>query len=228
MNSAEIKHTRIKGKQVSFYCPHPDDHIIQYHLSGHFYEDMELDLIQKLIPDQASILDVGSNVGNHILYYALFMNPRSITWVEPNPVSIDVLEQNLLINQIADKVKVIGNPGIAFSDKPGRGEVNFYPKNIGGARVNELPEGAVNIVVGDEYLKNKKYDFIKLDTEIQDIEALKGLKMLIRATQPMILIEIFDSRLSEFSTLLDRFNYRIHFAAKRYRLNTNYFIVPKK
>jgi len=213
-----------KSEVIKFYCPIEEDHIQSIQRKGQFYEIEELELMRSYIPDGSIILDVGSNVGNHIVFFNKYCNPDYIFSIEPNLFICSILRENLQLNFIGD-VQVYC--GLALSSEVGSGDVSYKMTNLGGARIKENVDGNVAITTGDLLLGEQRVDFIKFDAEDHDIRSIRGMKFSIMKNKPVIFIEILDERFHLFIALLEEFNYRIEKEYKRYQLVTNYIILPK-
>lgn len=69
--------------------------------------------------------------------------------------------------------------------------LKFDAIGSGSGRISE--EGTVSVKVNtlDEILKNQKVDFIKMDIEGAEVEALKGAKKIIREQRPKLAISVY-------------------------------------
>ena len=218
----EIITSEIDGKSVCFFITKEDEHIQRHHKQGKFYEEEELALLKKHMPDSPRILEVGANIGNHLIYYHHFIFPRDVVWIEPNPIAYEHLQINLRLNQV-DHISS-EYPDIGLSDRRSRANMETHPMNVGGARAIETQKGNVELIEGDHLLQGRDFDFIKLDTEVQDIEALVGLSQTILRCRPLIFVEIFDQRCDEFTKLTTQWGYEIIESTKMYKDNSNYLI----
>jgi FkbM family methyltransferase len=146
--------------------------------------------------------DVGANVGSH----SLIMSDRAgkdgkIFAVEPNPVAAQRLRENIALNQL-DNIAVLS---YAFSDAPAdkklfvpvegtanRGVASLYPENVNYQRV-EVP---VEVITMDEVVRERglsRLDFIKIDTEGNELKVLRGARNCIAKYRPLIVFE-YDLR----------------------------------
>ena len=75
----------------------------------------------------------------------------------------------------------------------------------------DYSEGKCNQVkvVTIDQLELKRLDFIKIDIEGMEIEALNGAKKSIEQFKPQLLIEKIKSNESEIRIFLERFDYKI-------------------
>ena len=78
---ARICHVDSFGPDVQFLVRSQSDYIQSHFLTGHFYSEPELKLIQQHYRGGV-FLDVGANVGNHSLFAAKVLNAPRVIAVE--------------------------------------------------------------------------------------------------------------------------------------------------
>ena len=66
-----MKDDIFRVKNVQFYLPNYPADYVQSEIADKsgFYEQNELELFDKYLPENAVILDIGANIGNHTLYW---------------------------------------------------------------------------------------------------------------------------------------------------------------
>ena len=137
---------------------------------------------------QTTMLDVGSNIGNHSLWLASCF--QRVLSFEPNPAALHYLENNVRIHDNISlyPVSLSREPGTALLRSGGE-------SNLGQAGIADSPsEDAVEISLesGDGFLRRHgldEVDFIKIDVEGHEWEVLGGLRETIRTRMPIILFE---------------------------------------
>ena len=161
------------------------------------YEKQELDFISLIIKKISDpvFLDIGANIGTHSIYFSNFC--KKVYAFEPDGEIKKKLDFNISINKINNIVTVEK----ALSNSNSFREF-FSPigsnKGTGSLNYNHAPKNnrklkKVETVIGDEYinqLRINKIDFIKLDVEGHEIDALSGLEKTINRFMPILLIEI--------------------------------------
>lgn len=176
---------------------------------------MEALLGARLSPDSCC-LDVGAHVGSmsrhferlaprgrHILVEA---SPRKAAWLARR--FPDMTVHNVAVGDRAGEVSFfenLANPGYSsITDRTGRGKTREI--RVTSARLDDLlPEGA-------------RVDFVKIDVEGHELEALRGGARFLRRFAPTILFEagaIVDADFADdgtelFNYLTGEFDYRIH------------------
>lgn len=206
---------------VRFFLDDPEDIIQGCHARGEFYEGPELALIERYMPAGGAYLDVGANVGNHLIYVAKFCRPAEIIAVEPNVRALKFLEINLALNRVDAAVVPLG-----LSDGPGRAEARWPNHNLGGARLFEEAGGSVRLVAGDDLFSARKIDFIKIDVETQELRVLKGLQRTIQANRPALLVEVDDQNRDAMAQWVEAQAYRVETTHRHYVDNENLLLLP--
>lgn len=210
------------GAQVLFFVRDRRDYIQANFLTGHFYAEEELRIIQKHYRG-GTFLDIGANVGNHAIFAAAILKAPKVIAIEPNP---DVYEL-LKINAILNRAEQIEHRAIALSDRAGTGSVNLGAGalNSGIAQIDE-GGGAVPVRVGDEEMAGESLGFIKVDVEGMEMAVLRGLERTISAQRPPIMVEVHDDHAAEFAQFCARVDYRVGHTSTPYPKQTYYMLLP--
>ena len=223
-----IVRTQVLGQPVLFAVRNPEDVIQQHHMRGRFYEEPELEIIRAAFRPGGTFLDIGANVGNHALFVAMFLHPRQVIAVEPNPMAYDNLLANVLMNRVEHLLDFawLGH-GVAAEEAEGYGIV--VPKgNLGaGHLVRGADEGAIPVTTGDRIVGDRKIDFIKMDVEGMEMQALAGLAGVVARDRPKMFIEVDDRNRAAFLEWVDANGYRIEDQLRRYKTNENFLLCPQ-
>jgi FkbM family methyltransferase len=234
MLDGTIIRSSYRGEAISFLVVNRKDLIQAHHLRGEFYELEELAIIERYFKKDGVFLDVGANVGNHVVYVGKFLQPRQLIVMEPNPPAIEVLKTNIELNRLGPIVDLT-LIGIGLSDVEGSAVAQSLKDNLGATRLRrpslrtKLYGGApIRTTMGDELLSGRKIDFIKMDVEGMEIKALRGMEKLISENRPVIFVEVDVNNQSAFMALIQNINYTVRDRFKRYRENENFLIVPSE
>src|SRR5262249_29206299 len=131
------------------------------------YEPFETELIQSLIHEGDTVLDIGANIGYYTLIFARRVGTAGRVFAfEPDPENFALLKSNVEANGYKNVVLV----NAALSNQSGtlrlylcdenRGDHRIYPSGDG-RRAIEIPA-----LTGDEYLKDvSDVRFIKMDVQ---------------------------------------------------------------
>ncbi len=211
-----------RGQTVRFFVSDIADVIQNQHVNGYFYEPNELEIIAAHLPAGGVYLDVGANVGNHIIYVSKFCAPSETIAVEPNPAALRLLNLNLVLNGVDATVIAMG-----LSDAPGQAEARWPNHNLGGARMMAEANGRIRMLPGDELFADRRIDFIKLDVETQELAVLAGLSKTIAANRPPIFIEVDEANLVAMQAWVTSNRYTVAKTHRRYVDNVNLLLLPR-
>lgn len=179
-------------------------------VSGKFYELAELEFIKEnLNSSNPVIVDIGANTGNHLVYFAKIMQSAKVIPIEFYPEIIDILKRNISLNQInnVDLSKL----GYALGKNSGKYFIKEHPaKDLCLTEISDTNLGnsrEVQVVTLDAII-TEKIDFIKVDVQGTEIDALEGAKNLISRYQPDMLVEVAKNHIKEFMKFLEAINYQ--------------------
>ena len=226
----QIVRTGILGRTVFFAVRNPKDAIQSHHMRGRFYEPEELEIIRTAFAPGGTFLDIGANVGNHMLYTALFLHPQRVIVVEPNPLAYDNLIANVALNQVEHLVDFswLGY-GLGAAEAQGV-PVVAEARNLGGGTLlltEAGAEGAIPVTTGDRVTEGSQIDFIKIDVEGMEMVVLAGLSQTIARDCPPIFVEVDNANRADFLAWVDASPYRVERSFRRYRVNDNFLLTPK-
>jgi len=157
-----------------------------------FFEGRVLsDLLNRGILRKGQIVwDLGANIGNHTVFFALIARAKRVLSVEPLPHCFAVLDRNRTLNGLEGLVQPI--QALAGA-KPGHGELTaFNAANIGASRFRANPDGAVQIVALDDVAGHLPPDFVKIDVEGMQMDVLRGAEKTIITHRPPVWIELLS------------------------------------
>jgi|SRR5208337_1669460 FkbM family methyltransferase len=216
----------INGRTIRFFVTDEQDEIQKYHHAGSFYETEELSIMRANWRSDGSYVDIGTNIGNHTIYVAKFLDVSRLIVFEPNPRAIGILRVNLALNQCFNVD--LKHLGIALaSETSAMRLIEVDPHNLGGASLVPDAQGNVRSVPGDSLLLNEHVSFLKIDVEGMEMDILHGLEGTVRTWRPNIFIEVWYQNSEGFLKWCDRFSYQIVDQYRRYRDSRNYMVIPK-
>lgn len=178
--------------------------------SRDFYEKETLDYLKKQYGSFERVLDIGSNIGNHMLYYCSRLGAKQVICFEPNTFNHNVLYKNIELNNLQDLVTV---HNVALGATSGKGiQKDFTNRNTGMNRIepvslSDAGTTAVDIVRLDD-LHYKNINFIKIDVEGFEVSVLKGAAETLRGSKAVVLIEVFKESQAEVDQLMTSYGYR--------------------
>ena len=179
--------------------------------NGKIYEE---DIIfQHIIPKindiqgEKIILDIGSHIGSHTLLYAKYIDNCIIHAFEPQKEIFNLLQQNISINNINDKVKIYNN---AVGHKMCNCNMSSHLYdgyncnieyntnkilNYGGLQLGLHGEQVAMIMIDSLQLSNCHY--IKMDVEGAESLTLMGAIDTIKKFKPIIFFECTDKHVND-------------------------------
>lgn len=197
----------------------PRDHIQQQLFWYGHYEREAFLLAEKLIREDAIVLDIGANIGYFSLIAARKASKGKVIAFEPIGSLQEEISQNILLNKLGNiqvEPYAIGNKTATttffIADESNIGMSGLAPQeNFSG-----ITEQVLQIRL-DEWLDRHPLpaiSFIKIDTEGAELDVLNGMKDLLQKNKPVILIEVMAHLLSLFGnspedlySFLDQFQY---------------------
>jgi FkbM family methyltransferase len=156
------------------------------------YSQAELDLWSQIVRPGMTVMDVGANIGTHMLYLAQAVGPTGRVFaIEPQRQLYQMLIGNLALNEIGNVDALFG----AVGDRDGSIEVPLldYRKigNFGGISIDDGPWSVtdkVRIWTIDS-MELKTLHFIKIDVEGMECAAVRGTLDTIARCQPVLYVE---------------------------------------
>ena len=176
-----------------------DDHIATViQTTGEFYE---LDLLTALAPLLKSddlVLDVGANIGNHTVFFALIVGCKVISF-EPHPDCLVHLEKSVRLNEVSERVTI--RP-VAVGSESGKATIiEPREKNLGMTRISQSSSGDVRVVRLDDENIGGRVSLLKVDTEGMESEVISGSKDIINNDRPIIVAEA--NEIDQFVSILN-------------------------
>jgi FkbM family methyltransferase len=177
----------------------------------YLYGEYENLLIEKFLnlaakTDQRTVLDIGANIGQHSMNFSgAFDQVHSF---EPNPKLWHKFENNMSLNKSSNVT--LHQCGLANEDA----EIPFYNIGNGNEGLGTFSDieqydqslemiGKLKVVRGDEFLRTinvGQVDAMKIDVQGFEGEVLLGLQGTIRATHPVVWLELGAATKMDLST----------------------------
>ena len=139
------------------------------------------------IPTEATIFDVGANIGMTVAMAKLIRPDATVYCFEPDPQAYDFLIKNLASNNLTNCLPA----QVALSDRTGK--LSFF-NNPTSASASHLVEDATAGIIVDvmtldqvvEAHRVKQIDLIKIDVEGFEADVLRGAECSLRAFRPIV------------------------------------------
>lgn len=207
----------VEGLHAKFYLPfYRTDYIQQRILTeNNYYEAGDLNYICKewnhgVVAQELKhgiVLDIGTNIGNHTLYFCQECGAAFVHCFEPILSTIKILEKNIEINNLSSRVEI--HP-VAVGLKVGKAKIASYDvKNIGSTSLVSECSGEIPVICIDDLKLDKKVQLIKIDVEGYELQVIKGCIKTITRNHPYIMIEIRDEYIADIQKLLSPLGYKL-------------------
>lgn len=182
-----------------------------------FYESEILEFLLKNFPDHEDVFDVGANIGNHTLFFSIFLSYNHIHSFEPHHLNFEILQKN------TESLKNCTIYPIALSDYNGfcslttetytkvqlrRKMPPMFFKNMGmfgiNSKVGDIPTKTI-----DSLRSETKITLLKIDVEEHELQVLSGAYETMTKDRPVLFIEAHENKREEYDKfLLEKFNYK--------------------
>jgi FkbM family methyltransferase len=214
---------------VRMRLTNPADLIQHSYLRGQFFEAESLAKLKALVKvPRPRIVEVGANIGNHVVWYARHLDAERIYPVEPNPEALRLLDANIAANGIEAR---IDRRGMGLG--AGAGEGRFVAQtdnadNLGATRLVAAADGGIETRSLDALMGEERVDFIKIDAEGMELDVLEGASALIARDKPVIWVEVLKPNIMGFvQTWCRKAGYRV-VDSTGYHNTVDYFAIPRE
>lgn len=219
----------VRGRAITFAIDNPDDLVQRVLTRGRVYEAHLLSSHADLIYRGCTVLDIGSNVGNHAVYYAR-CGARRVYAFEPNPRANRLLRTTVSINDLeridlthAD-LAIGARPGELFVDTPVASNLGKTRMVAEGVATSEVK---VHVARIDDLTLDGRIAFVKVDVEGMELDVLEGAAETIARHRPALGIEVDNENIGRFWDWAEEHRYHVVRAVRDYPANINYVCVPK-
>jgi len=151
------------------------------------YEPESVKLVKEIVKSGDTAVDLGASIGFYTLLLARLVGEGGrIISVEPTSNQFPYLVKNVEVNGYKDRVELVNAAA--------------WNKQLTPIQINAGHEGEIKYAVLDEILP-EKVDFIKMDVDGSELNALKGLvKTIERNKQLKIIIEFYPKYLKKLGS----------------------------
>ena len=183
------------------------------------YESLETLFVQNTIKRSMTIIDVGANIGYYTTIFSQLSQNGTIYAFEPDAINFSLLQRNCETNKL-NNVKLynyacgnVNKTESLFISKDNKGDHRTY--KVDG---EERESNHIKMIRLDDFLPViPKLDFVKLDIQGYEFEAIRGMNDIIIKHKPIILLEFWPDGLiannvkpNDFLEHLYDLNYDIH------------------
>ena len=174
--------------------------------AGGSFEPNEFAFLRAVLKPGMVFLDGGANDGLYSLYAARRVAPGGrVLAIEPSTREFERLEANLTLNRLSsvEALKLAlgsetGEATLAIAE-PGHEGQNTIGARVSNPKVTTSAHETVPIETIDglvEQLELDRLDFVKLDVEGSEVDALDSARAALARFRPIVLLEAEDERLA--------------------------------
>lgn len=233
-----MKNIEIAKSNFGTFKGFSNDYLFKKLKSGEAFSDERIvDAIKDNVSKSSVCIDIGANIGILTCFMANLC--KKVLSFEPQKVVFDLLQENVNLNNLTNcqcynlgcfsesaKFKIAPQEkqdGYVGDISRGYDNIN----SIGSICLEKCDSGDIDCVRVDELI-SERIDFIKVDAEGADIDALIGCEKIIKKYKPKIICEFGAESSKNFNRSLDDYydfcknnSYRI------YRIDqANLFLCP--
>lgn len=188
----DVESKRILGK-ISEVVNAPED--MEY---SHFFDVASkedcyfIQEVLKGLPEHPVIVDCGGFTGDLMVALARHeIDYEKVYSFEVNQELFKIMQENIKRNSLEEKFIPINKGVWNFS---GKAYLNVDPADIAGGMIGDTVEGtSIDTVKIDEFFENIKIDFIKMDIEGAELNALRGGIVSIKKYRPIMAVSLYHS-----------------------------------
>ena len=160
------------------------------------YEPEETALVKQTIQSDMRIIDIGANIGYYTTLFSKLATNGTVYAFEPDESNFRLLEKNCSLNEL-NNVELFN---YAVGHEVCSRELFLSEHNMGDHRLYPIEESRsfslVKMITIDQFLKSKKpFDFIKMDIQGFEMNALQGMNGRITQDAPILLLEVWPEAL---------------------------------
>lgn len=166
-----------------------------------FYDSHLFDIVNKYIGQQATVIDVGGNIGFYTALFARQASNGNVHVFEPNLDAYKSLKKTVRLNNFNNII--LNNEALGTTNELYT-LINEDPSNIGKVHMKlskiQNPKRSISL---DAYVAEKKIttiNFIKVDIEGYEYNFLQGAKTSIEKWRPIMYIELNDNFLHRYDS----------------------------
>jgi FkbM family methyltransferase len=172
---------------------------------GGCYEPNEFYFLNRRLKEGMTFIDVGANEGFYSLFASkLVGNEGEVISIEPDPSMLERLRKNIMLNGIqnisivpcaASFYSGVDNLSIAEYGHEGQTALGTCVPNplVKTRKIIKTPVKSLDEILSEREVKN--VHFVKIDAEGSELHVLKGAEQIIRASKPILQLEINDRAL---------------------------------
>lgn len=191
------------NKKTKIYLNKKNGYVDQYIFENGIYEKDIIDDLRLALSPEKTLLDIGSNIGQHSLLLAPYC--KKIFAFEPVPH----IYEEFCNSVTANGYKNVEVQNYAVGEKEETKSISFFDQNTGASSLIENKNANRQIKVMVNRLenllpKNQKFDVVKMDVEGYEAIVILGNKEIFAENKPTIFLEFCPKSINEAGTYNDK------------------------
>lgn len=202
-----VTQVAVRGQRGTYWFPFSATNlsISLPHAGGEFYERQALDRLGALLSPGDVVIDVGTNIGNHSIYFAGEAGCQ-VRSFECNPRLIPLLRQAVAASGVADRID-LSLLGHAVSDKVGRVSFNFHRDDFSNVSSDLAADDEGVPSLSLDSLDLERVDLLKIDVDGGEMAVLEGAVQTIERLRPTLAIEVLNTNMARVLPWLEARGY---------------------
>lgn len=169
-----------------------DDFVSQELIISKSWERFQTSLFKKHVKKGDIVLDIGAHIGWYTLQAARIVGSTGRVYAfEPDLKNFKLLKKNVNANGYTNVILV----NKAVSNKTKKGRLYKSTNNTGDNRVFDSRDGrssvGIQVIALDDFLKEKQVNFIKMDIQGFEANAVKGARKIIQSSKKLKIMTEF-------------------------------------
>ena len=155
-----------------------------------FLEKKEREFVKSVVNRDMITADIGANLGQYTVLLSHLVGKKGKVYsFEPNPEIYNLLKKSVEVNNLTNthlSIKAISNKkgsGLLYNSPFNTGDNRLYKPNF---MFNEVK--IIETTLDDFLKKNQKIDFIKIDIQGGEFNALLGMSNIIKKNNNLIIM----------------------------------------
>lgn len=173
------------------------------------YEPLVYQYLKQAIQPGDVVLDIGAHIGLTAILFARWAGDEGQVYAfEPTPSTRAALTDHLTLNEVAERVEVVGaaisdhvgNATFHVSSNSPENTLNAVHSRLGIAQQVQVPVTTIDAFCAARKIKP---NFIKIDIEGFEWHALRGATSVLSACRPRLLVEVHPMNWDEIGESAD-------------------------
>jgi FkbM family methyltransferase len=188
-----------------------------YWYHGKRREAKTMELFRELVGPDDTVFEVGGHIGYISVYFAHLVGPQGrVVVFEPSTENLRYLRRNVQkLPQVSIVEQAVGSAcesrefyveNLSGQNNSFYADYDIFKQNASFAGYGGYHVTHVEVTTGDEFCRANglQPDFVKIDIEGAELEALQGMSATVESARPRLMVEVSREIDNTFDWLLSR------------------------